>query len=366
MDRMDSRAMEEELEVLRMEVHTAENIVEDAVEARRVMEEELRRMGMQYAEMEERHKSGRVLGAPTPDMFFSTPSPVVSGTLRDTSGAGFTPANTVADTEFTREQEVGRKEDVTSTSPNVDRPRKPNICPDRFNGRVPWNDYKAHFRACCVANAWSDEQAVVFLAASLQGQALKVLGCQPEGKKSSLKDWMLRLDQRFGPGQQADFHMMEVRHRRQGEVETLQELGTSIRELSALAYPEFSDDSRERLAKGHFMDAVKDREIREGIFRVNPTSLDDAIRAALQTESFLRTEEHRTNGKGRKFARVVAGGEDKVSLQGLHGELRATQDRMSKALGGIHAMLEDLSRSKEDYQSAVPRGRSNADYACYN
>ena len=80
-----------------------------------------------------------------------------------------------------------------------------------------------------MANTWSNEQAAVFLAASLQGQALKVLGCQPEGKKLSLKDFMLRLEQRFGTGQQAGFHMMELRHRRQDETETLQELRTSIR-----------------------------------------------------------------------------------------------------------------------------------------
>ena len=68
---------------------------------------------------------------------------------------------------------------------------------------------------------------------------------------------------------------MELRHRRQGVKETLQELGQSIRELATMAYPEFSDESRERLAKGHFMDAITDRAIREGIFRARPDTLDN-------------------------------------------------------------------------------------------
>ena len=54
--------------------------------------------------------------------------------------------------------------------------RRPNIVPDRFNGKTPWRDYKQHFEACRLANSWTDSQAKVFLAASLQGAAVKVLG----------------------------------------------------------------------------------------------------------------------------------------------------------------------------------------------
>lgn len=367
MDHMDSRAMEEELAVLRMEVDRAEHMVEDAVAARENMAEELQRMRLQQRELEERKRTDstdRTVRAVTPEMFTCTPSPMVSSTRRDTPGVGLTPANTLADTEFGRESTTESKGE-TKTNQKENKCRKPNICPDRFNGKVPWKDYKAHFQACCLANAWTDEQAVMFLAASLQGQALKVLGCQPDGKKWSVKELMLRLEQRFGPGQQADFHMMELRHRKQGETETLQELGTSIRELSALAYPEFSDDSRERLAKGHFRDAVKDREIREGIFRAKPTSLDDSIEAALQTESFLKTEEHRINGKMRKFARVITV-EDDFSMQGLKGEIKETQEYMAQTLGKIQSMLQQLTTPGRDYRPTGQRGRTNTEFICYN
>ena len=48
------------------------------------------------------------------------------------------------------------------------------------------------------------------------------------------------------------------------------------------------------------MDAIQDAEIRAGIFRAHPKSLDEAIRAALETESFVnavRQGQHNQGGR---------------------------------------------------------------------
>ena len=52
------------------------------------------------------------------------------------------------------------------------------------------------------------------------------------------------------------------------------------------AYPDIPEESRDRLAKNHFLEAVESRSVREGKNRARPKSLDEAIRAALETESF--------------------------------------------------------------------------------
>ena len=104
MDHLDTKAMELELAVLRMEFYRAEIMVEDAIGARTIKEEELQRMRVQQQELEETHKSGRANAMVTPGLFPRTPSYMVSSTLRDTSGVGLAPANTLADTEFSKEQ----------------------------------------------------------------------------------------------------------------------------------------------------------------------------------------------------------------------------------------------------------------------
>ena len=89
-----------------------------------------------------------------------------------------------------------------------------------------------------MANAWDDAQAKVFLAASLRGPALKTLGGKISNSSNlSYQKLVGLLEKRFGPGQLAENYLLELRYRRQGPRETIQELGQAIRELSMLAYP---------------------------------------------------------------------------------------------------------------------------------
>ncbi len=87
---------------------------------------------------------------------------------------------------------------------------------------------------------------------------------------------------------------MELRSRRQGSKETIQELGQAISELTAMAYPKFTETGKDRLARGHFSDAIASQTVREGIFRANPSTLEEAIRAAMSTENFEKMEAKRT------------------------------------------------------------------------
>ena len=52
---------------------------------------------------------------------------------------------------------------------------------------------------------------------------------------------------------------------------------------------------------GHLMDAVTKPEIREGLFRAQPGTLDEAIEAALGTEAFLKMEVVRTDGRQPRY-----------------------------------------------------------------
>ena len=247
--------------------------------------------------------------------------------------------------------------------------KRPNILPDRYNGKTPWRDYRQHFEACSLANGWSGSQAKVFLAASLQGAALKVLGNSTGGRSDlTYAELMDKLEKRFGPGRLSEDHLMELRHRRQGTKESLQELGQAIGELSALAYPELSEAGRDRLARGHFSDAVESQFVREGIFRARPTTLEEAVRAALATESFHKIEEQR-EGKKLKYARVL-GGDTESTLEGIKKEIQEAYQRMEDA---IHRSAQEKKSWRGEATTDTSRssnrprngGRQAADVVCF-
>ena len=179
------------------------------------------------------------------------------------------------------------------------------IIPDKFAGKIAWSDYRRHFDVCRRLNRWNDVEAGQYLATRLQGPALKVLNNIPYGRELTYTELASQLERRFGPGGQAENFLLELRTRRRLPRESLQELGQAIRDLVSLAYPELSGTARERLARGHFSDAIDEPEIRAGIFRAHAVTLDDAIRAGLATESFLQAEKARERSRPVRHARAV-------------------------------------------------------------
>ena len=214
-----------------------------------------------------------------------------------------------------------------------DAMKRPVINPDRYEGKVPWREYRTHFESCKVANGWTDEKASTFLAACLKGPALGVLG-NFEHKKYTYAELVESLERRFGTAQQAENYLMQLRLRRQKEGESIQQLGQVVRELAMRAYPAMLMDQRERLAKGHFMEAVMDPDVREGIFRACPNTLDAAIAAALNTEGFQQLEKQRAPLQSPKHVRTTRGEESSTErLNNLEramnqlAEMTASTDR---------------------------------------
>ena len=214
--------------------------------------------------------------------------------------------------------------------------RRKDVIPDKFSGKMPWADYRRHFEVCKELNRWNDYEAGQYLATRVQGPALKVLSSLTPGAPISYSELVKHLERRFGPGEQAENFLMELRMRRRGKDETLQELGQSIWDMTALAYPELSNDARERLARGHFSEAIEESEIRGGIFRAQAKTLDEAIRAGLATESFLKVEKSREKFRPNRYVRAV---EDKIQAAPVNDKMVREIDELKSSLRQLTDMM---------------------------
>lgn len=181
---------------------------------------------------------------------------------------------------------------------------RPKIMPDKFDGHSDWNDYISHFESCRLLNSWQDKEAAQYLAASLRGPALRLLNEQ-NGTCWTYAEMKSKLALRFSSAKQAETYLLEVRNRKRGPNETLQELGRNIRELTVKAYPNFDSSGIDRLAKIHFIDAIHNSEIRAGILHARATTLDEVVHAAITTETFLQTEAQRTGWRKNSQNRTL-------------------------------------------------------------
>ena len=286
------------------------------------------------------------------------------GEARGDSLAGKVDSSSVGPWPLRRESRVcsddGQRESLERPS------RRPNITPDRYSGKVLWKEYYRHFESCREVNRWNDEQAARYLAASLQGDALRLLG--DSGQQYTYGVLVKLLERRFGSGRQSENYLVELRYRRQKPKETLQELGQAIHELTVRAYPEIVENARDRLARNHFLDAVNSQSVREGINRARPSNLDEAIQAALETENFEMVEQQRVlDRKPAKLARATDSG-----VEQRLGTVERSLSEQKQTLEIVTGLLEKLTspvpsqsgvQSKETHHPPKVEGNT---WRCFN
>ena len=84
------------------------------------------------------------------------------------------------------------------------QPNKPIKNPADYDGTLSLSNYLKHFERCSVVNGWSKEEALLFLAGGLRGEAQKVLNGMPHSRNyAKIVD---KLELRFGVEKHRDLN----------------------------------------------------------------------------------------------------------------------------------------------------------------
>ena len=140
-----------------------------------------------------------------------------------------------------------------------------------------------------------------------------------------------KLKQRFGSENQCEVYKLELRNRRRGPRESLSDLMQDVRRLMVLAY---STQTSEMYA---FIEAVDDPDLALEVRKRGPTTLDEAYRAALLLEGFVKMCIKTDHAKGK-------------------GQIRATSDknldfsREVEELRGLLKRQENSHRQQSEKQ----------------
>ena len=158
--------------------------------------------------------------------------------------------------------------------------------PAPFEGKIPWDAYRTQFELLAEINRWSNSEKAAYLAISLRGPAATVLTNLPPGKRQDYGALTVALDSRFGLAHQTELNRMRLKARTRRREETLAELAEDVERLVRLAYPEAAEAMVEVLAQDQFIDALPEEDMRLRIRQNKPASLRDALRIALELESY--------------------------------------------------------------------------------
>ena len=169
--------------------------------------------------------------------------------------------------------------------------------PTQYDGRSSCRDYLVQFEMISKMNRWDNTTCALELATSLSGQALAVLTDIEPCQRENYGTLVNALLTRFEPDNQSEVFRAQLKCRVRKQGEGLAELGQDIKRLVRKAYPEASNSVRDTLARDAFSDALNDYELERSISRSHGTSLDAALRVALEEEAFQKGRQRRLGTK---------------------------------------------------------------------
>ena len=115
--------------------------------------------------------------------------------------------------------------------------KRPVQKPPSFDGKSQWESYIAQFEIVAGMNQWNEEQKGNYLATSLKGPALSLLGNLSPSTRQDYKVLVAALESRFGSAHQQELHRSKFKSRVRRREESLQELAEDLERLVRLAYP---------------------------------------------------------------------------------------------------------------------------------
>ena len=121
-------------------------------------------------------------------------------------------------------------------------------------------------------NQWNDEQKGNYLAISLKGSALSLLGNLPSDTRQDYKELVAALESRFGLAHQQELHRSKFKSRLKRRDKSLQEPAEDLERLARLAYPLVPEEMKDLLAKEQFIDAILDGDTRLRLKQRRPQS----------------------------------------------------------------------------------------------
>ncbi|KAJ8032728.1 Retroviral-like aspartic protease 1 [Holothuria leucospilota] len=186
-------------------------------------------------------------------------------------------------------------------------------------------------------------EITVFLV-QLHGEAVQFYRDMPDSAKADYQKVCNLFQVRFGSHGQKDLYRARLRIRKRKQGESLVELAADIRRLINAAYPDMPPEVKNELGSDYFIEALDNAVQRTVVRRRKPTSLEAALKVAMEEEAIMQLE------ASRKGPNLVASTGETSHMQQMLNDL-ATQ------VSQLNDNVQQLMQNKVEVQGSHVRGR---------
>ena len=158
--------------------------------------------------------------------------------------------------------------------------------PQTYNGDEDWESYLNHFELCSKLGRWSYYDRVLYLAASLRGNAQVYYMTLMPAERSSYHTPVVKLGLRFSNARQQPMWISRLEARVRRHNESIAELRDDLRRMSQRAYSSLNNDAKEMLALNQLYKSVSP-DLKYKCISKNCTSVTRAVSIIELYESIL-------------------------------------------------------------------------------
>ena len=210
---------------------------------------------------------------------------------------------------------------------------RPLVLPEKFSGEGEWSQWICHFENVAAVNSWNEESKLLWLKVRLTERAQMAFQHLPVDTQADYEGSKAALKERFEPESRKDRYKAEFQNRRKKRTEPWADYAEDLRILVDRAYPQLEAAARDQMAMTRYLSQIDNVQVAFSVKQQKPTTLDAAVSATLEMESYL----------GPKLE--VAGVEDTVAAA-MPDE--ATGTVMKKLLERMERLETELSESRKE------------------
>lgn len=163
---------------------------------------------------------------------------------------------------------------------------RPLVLPETFDGSGSWSEWSFHFENVASVNGWDENQKLQWLRVRVTGRAQKALH-RLQDAATTYEATRDALKARFDPESRQTRYQAEFQTRKKKPGEGWADFADDLRSLADRAYPDLADEARERLTINSYLGQLPQPQISFSVRQKQPSTLDDAVSATLEMESYL-------------------------------------------------------------------------------
>lgn len=216
-----------------------------------------------------------------------------------------------------------------------------------FDGSRSWAVFIAQFQSAAISNGWDEAEQGRRLLGALQGPAADLVQTLPPADYLNYERLRTRLELHYNSAQRSTVAEAELDHRKQRADESLAAYGADVMRLTRVAYPTWAEDALQTSARKSYVNGIADPDVRKAVRMSAPSTLNEAIAAALHADSVERMEP--PNAKRARVAEVKCASPEPSTSSAEPTAIEADTRRVRGPPGNSHdnkmeSLISELRR----------------------